>query len=174
MKRLFFALWPDEFTRQRIDAENQRISQTGVRKLKPSNLHVTLVFLGNVNVEMTAAMVERVARIQASDFSFKLDGIEHWHKPKTLCLTVSQQPKALHDLVEQLATIVADYPIHQHDRPYRAHVTLMRKAKSEYPLTYQPIAWYAHDFVLVESTSTEHGIQYDVLARWPLIKSTEC
>jgi 2'-5' RNA ligase len=170
VKRLFFALWPDDATRQHIDVENQRIPLTGVRKLKPSNLHVTLVFLGNVDAAMTAAMVERVSLIQAKAFSFQLDGIEHWHTPKTLCLTVSQQPQALHDLVEQLVTIVADYPIHQHDRPYRAHVTLMRKAKSEYPLTFNPIEWQARDFVLVESRSTEQGIQYDVLARWPLMK----
>lgn len=169
MKRLFFALWPRESTRQAIDTLNASIYLTGVRKLRPSNLHVTLVFLGNVDDAMRLSMVARVDAMREKAFTFSFDGIEHWQASKTICLTTSHQPPALLALVGSLNAVVKDYPIFMHDRPYRVHVTLMRKAKQDYPLSYQPIIWQANDFVLVESQSTEDGIRYTVLNRWPLI-----
>lgn len=168
MKRLFFALWPDALTRQKLDAINARIELKGVRKLKPSNLHITLVFLGNIEDRMLADIAEQAGHIQVPNFTFQLDGIEHWREPKTICLTVNQPPQALHKLVGSLVDIVKQYPIHLHERLYRAHVTLMRKAKADYSLAFEPVLWKAKGFVLVESISTPNGIVYEVLERWPL------
>ncbi len=170
MKRIFFALWPDAKTRQRLHDENSRIALPSVRKLKPSNLHVTLLYLGNIDDQTMDALMRHADNIQCPEFSFMLDGIAHWQASKTICFTVGEQPAALQGLVDQLKEIAADYPIYLHERPYRAHVTLMRKAKEYYPLVFNAIEWVAKDFVLVESTSTEKGIQYDVLARWPLLR----
>lgn len=171
MKRLFFALWPDKQTRGKLHTVNAAIHLEGVRKLKPSNLHVTLLYLGNLEAKTRAEISMQVARIESSTFEFLFDGLEHWREPKTLCLTASHQPKALTNLVDQLVDIVKPYPIHIHDRPYRAHVTLTRKAKTDYALDFAPITWTATDFVLVESISTADGIVYEVLERWPLIAS---
>lgn len=168
MKRLFFALWPDESTRQQIDVINQKVDLAGVRKLKPSNLHVTLVFLGNVDAETQQALSAQASKIQVPGFLFQLDEMAYWREPKTVCLTVSQQPQALHELVDALVNIVKPYPIFLHDRPYCAHVTLMRKAKQDYTMEFASITWQARDFVLVESISTPDGIVYEVLERWPL------
>lgn len=166
MRRLFFALWPDAITRQKLALVNESIDLAGVRKLKPSNLHVTLAFLGNVEDDVQDHMMQKVARLHASSFTFQLDGIEHWQTPKTICLTASRQPQALHYLVSSLVGIIKQYPIFLHDRPYCAHVTLMRKAKVNYELTFKPITWKAKQFVLVESISTPDGIVYEILERW--------
>lgn len=168
MKRLFFALWPDTITRQKLDKVNENIDLVGARKLKPGNLHVTLVFLGSVEGNVLDNIVQKVEQINGTSFTFQLDGIEHWHSPKTLCLTAGQQPQALHHLVNALVDIVKQYPIFLHDRPYRAHVTLMRKAKFGYELMFEPITWIAKQFVLVESISTPAGIVYEILESWPL------
>jgi len=161
-------LRPDALTRQKLDAVNAQIGLDGGRKLKPSNLHVTLVYLGNVDDAMRLAITQQASYIQVAPFTFQLDDIAHWRESKTLCLTVSQQPQALQHLVDSLMAIAAQYPIHLHDRPYCAHVTLMRKVKQAYPLSFMPITWAAKDFVLVESISTPNGVVYEVLERWPL------
>lgn len=170
MKRLFFALWPDKKTRKQIDAVNQQIDLPSVRKLRPANLHNTLLYLGNLDAKSQKAIVEEASKIQVPAFTFALDGLQYWKTPKVLCLTTSQHPPAMLALVNQLVAIAEDYPmIYLHDRPYQAHVTLMRKAKSGYPLAVATITWQAKDFVLVESVSTPKGIRYDILERWPLM-----
>ncbi len=168
LKRLFFALWPDERTRQQIDAINECITLTNVRKLNPQNLHMTLLYLGQVNPAIEQEITLKVMKVRCAPFAFQLDQIQYWTTPKIICLTVSQQPKALLDLVNQLVEVCQSYPIHIHDRPYQAHVTLMRKAKQVYPLVYEPIHWQADSFVLVESISTATGIRYEILKRWSL------
>ncbi len=168
MKRLFFALWPEAEVREKIDALNRQVELAGVRKLKPQNLHMTLLYLGNINTAMQKEIILKVAQINSRLFDFQLDAIAYWKTPSVICLIVSQQPKPLLALVNQLVEICKEFPIHMHDRPYQAHVTLMRKAKQAYPLNYAPIHWSAKDFVLVESISTPTGIRYEILERWPL------
>jgi len=168
MKRLFFALWPSESVRAEIDALNQRIALPNVRHLRPENLHLTLLYLGMVDSATQHAIVDRVDQITAAKFALVLDGLAHWQTPRILCLTVSQQPEAMLNLVQALTAIVKPFPIFLHDRPYRAHVTMVRKAKQPYVLTVSPIYWQASEFVLVESCSTSNGIRYEVLQAWPL------
>lgn len=168
MKRLFFALWPSQSVRAKIDALNQHIKLPDVRHLKPQNLHLTLLYLGMVDAAIQQAIVSEVDNIAATRFAFTLDGISHWREPRIVCLTVSQQPKPMLDLVQALTAIVKPYPIFLHDRPYRAHVTMVRKARQPYVLQVPHIHWEASEFVLVESCSTPDGIRYEVLQSWPL------
>jgi len=152
-----------------MDAINQQIDLLGVRKLRPANLHATLLYLGHLDARTQKAIVAKATKVKAQGFSFQLDGLQYWKTPRVLCLTASQHPPAMLNLVNELVAIAQDYPmIYLHDRPYQAHVTLMRKAKTGDPLKVEPITWQAKDFVLVESVSTPKGIRYDVLARWPL------
>lgn len=170
MKRFFFALWPDAVTRQKLDNVNQSIKLQGVRKLKPSNLHVTLLYMGQLDADVLTEITHQANEIRSPAFSLKFDSLEYWRKPRTICLTSSEQPQSLLDLVEKLVKIVERYPVHLHNRPYRAHVTLMRKAKQAYPACPEVIPWLANDYVLVESISTPNGIVYEVVARWSLLK----
>lgn len=169
MKRLFFALWPSETTRQKMVAVNDRVELVGVRKLKPANLHLTLLYLGTISSKQQASLVAQVDNLCLRAFAFELDGLAYWQGPKILCLTVMQQPSAMLTLVDSLTEIARGYPIFLHDRPFQGHVTLMRKVRSGVDLTYTPIHWQADTFVLVESCSTAQGIQYTVLKEWLLI-----
>lgn len=169
MKRLFFALWPSQSVRDEIHAQSQQIKLPHVRHLRPENLHLTLLYLGTIDATMQQAIVASVDKISAQRFAFSLDGLAHWREPRILCLTVNQQPKAMLDLVQSLTAIVKPFPIFLHERPYRAHVTMVRKAKQSYALRVSPICWQASEFVLVESRSTPNGIRYEVLRSWPLL-----
>ncbi len=171
MKRLFFALWPSRSVRDQIDALNQRIVLPDARHLKPENLHITLLYLGTIEAAVQQAIVAEVDNIVVPSFDFMLNGIAHWCEPRILCLTVSQQPKPMLDLVQALIEIVKPYPIFLHDRPYCAHVTMVRKAKQPYALEVPPIHWEASEFVLVESCSTPDGIRYELVQSWPLTRA---
>lgn len=171
MKRLFFALWPDEASRQRIDQLNQAIDQPG-RKLAPENLHITLVFLGNVSDEVATAVQQQAASINGSPISLSFNEIDFWKRPKVLCLTCQRQPRSIYQLVNALTRMVEAFPVKLDKRAFRAHITLMRKAKRRPQCDFEPIFIHADSFVLVQSVSTENGVRYEVLARWPLTAKT--
>jgi 2'-5' RNA ligase len=168
MKRLFFALWPDEQTRAEIDAINQSIEQPG-RRLVPENLHVTLVFLGNVDDATADAVRREAADIQGHPIRLQFDELDFWQRPRVLCLTCRRQPKPLYTLVNALSRMVEAYPVSLVERRhYRAHITLARKAQKRPRIRFQPINFCADHFVLVESVSTGQGVKYQVLEKWPL------
>jgi 2'-5' RNA ligase len=55
------------------------------------------------------------------------------------------------------------------EREYRPHVTLVRKARCAPIAESMPaVAWFAAEFVLVESRLETGGPQYRTLGRWPL------
>lgn len=168
MKRLFFALWPDDESRQQIDQLNQQITLPDSRKLIPDNLHITLVFLGNVDDAIAAAVQRRAGDIIAPPISLQFDELDYWVKPKVVCLTCQRQPKAVYLLVNALTRMLVDYPIRVEQRPYRAHITLARKAKQRPQFNFNPVMINADSFALVESTSTDNGVRYQVIERWLL------
>ena len=168
MRRLFFALWPDELTRTRLKLLSQQCDQLGLRKLKPSNFHMTLFFIGNVEERLVTILLERAKNIRVTPISLEFNELDYWPKPKVLCLTCQRQPMSLYNLVNALNLMMADLPIRQEARPFRAHITLARKAKKRPHITFKPVSLAAESFALVESISTEDGIQYQVIESWPL------
>jgi 2'-5' RNA ligase len=170
MKRLFFALWPDDASRHQVDLLNQSLPVDG-RKLVSQNLHVTLVFLGNVDDELVVDIIEAASQIQADPVSLTFDALAHWKKPKILCLTCSKQTTPVYRLVNQLTRMLKSFPVRLETRPYRAHITMVRKAKVLPEIQLSPISMQFDRFVLVESVSTDKGVRYDVLASWPLQRS---
>jgi 2'-5' RNA ligase len=171
MKRLFFALWPDDQSRQKVDEINQQISLPDIRKLIPKNLHITLVFLGNVDDEVATAVQQRAANIISPPVSLSFDSLDFWPRPRVLCLTCQKQAKPVYQLVNALTEMVSEYPVRLDSRPYRAHITLARKAKQRVEMDFSPVNIKADSFVLVESKSTEVGVRYTVIGRWPLTGS---
>ena len=54
-------------------------------------------------------------------------------------------------------------------RPFRAHVTLLRKVgRAPRPVEFEPFDWRAEAFHLVESVPEEGGVRYEVTASFPL------
>ncbi len=169
MKRLFFALWPDDRSRRQIDRLNQRIDDPG-RKLIPDNLHITLVFLGNVDDEIAKGVQQQAADIVAGPVTLTFDELDFWHRPKVYCLTCHRQPKSVYTLVNALTKMVSTFPVRLDKRTYRAHITLARKATKRPRIDFEPITMEFDRFALVESVSTEQGVRYRVLDSWPLGK----
>jgi len=90
MSRLFFALWPDDETRQELERLSQAIQAAGLKPVNPQNLHVTLVFIGNVDSAVESLIKQSVADISVEPFVLTFDQLSYWSRPKVLCLTCKQ------------------------------------------------------------------------------------
>ena len=192
--RVFFALWPDEAVRQRLhEASGHLHKLRGGRRIHPDKLHLTLLFIGALPRERVEDLISAAAEVKAPAFDVCFDRPECWRRNRIAFLGASEPPAALFALVAALEENVAQAGIEFDRRPYKAHITLLRnadcrkedgvsaqayireadvKAQSagrSHNSTLEPLVWAARDFVLVESSISNEGASYRVLARWPLL-----
>jgi 2'-5' RNA ligase len=173
--RLFFALWPDSDTRERIaNAAAVLRSTDGVRLVPQQSYHLTLAFIGEV-ARAQVAVLQQIGRSQrASGCTIKFDAYEHWPEPQVVAAVAQEPPTAL---VELWMRLRQDLALHQTALRFnrlqpslRAHVTLARKvAQAPVLQAMSPFDWSARSFSLVRSdTSAAHSI-YTVVDTWPLL-----
>jgi 2'-5' RNA ligase len=172
LKRLFFALWPDPETRARCAAVSAALKTAG-HPVPPDNLHVTLVFIGSVDEALEEKLIEAAETVNFAKISIRFDVLDYWHRPGIICLTGKPEDSAAASLVDALNQIAAALAIRTDDRPYQAHVTLLRKAKKLPPLAFEPIVWQADAFCLVESCSMPAGVVYRELKTWRALQTQE-
>lgn len=166
MKRLFFALWPNSETRKKIGGINQSINSEGLKRVKSDNLHVTLIFLGNIDAELETMIRQSIKNMSVQPFTLYFDKLAFWRKPRLLCLTTSQYDQQLAILVDNLRKELEQCGVAVEDRVYKPHISLARKARRLIDIDVQTIEWSVQSFCLVESISTAEGVHYQVLQRW--------
>lgn len=167
MKRLFFALWPNQDTRRQCSQLSLSMRGCG-KPVAANNLHVTVVFLGLVDAARQQAMSKAAGRVAIEPFCLTFDRLEFWKKPAIVCLCAERVDTVLSAWVEKLTVAASENGIAVDERPYKPHVTLLRKARQLPPAEFEPIIWRAEGFCLVESCSTPAGVEYRVLQRWGL------
>lgn len=170
MKRLFFALWPDEPTRNDLVVNTSEVvSSSSGRPVLPQNLHMTLAFLHNVDEHLLPCVCEAAGRAGGEPFDLTLDHLDFWSRAKILWLGPSDPPSALAELVERLWQELGSCGFTPEKRAFRPHVTLARKAVNPlHEMTVTPIKWSVNSFVLVESITGRRQAEYQVLAEWSL------
>lgn len=168
MKRLFFALWPDQKTRKKLAKIILNLDTLELIPLRSDNIHVTLVFLGLVEEGKIAGIKQKAVEITVKPFTIVFDQMHYWHRPKVLCLGSSNSPHEISHLAGNLNRLASDFRIETEKRVYVPHVTLARKARKYRELNFKPISWYAESFSLVESITEPEGPQYKVIQTWPL------
>ncbi|CCE22094.1 RNA 2',3'-cyclic phosphodiesterase [Methylotuvimicrobium alcaliphilum] len=170
MKRLFFALWPDEAVRRQCTELAHRLLKAEDRSVNPGNLHVTLVFLGAVGDVLESAMVQAAGEMKKlQPVAIHFDELSFWRKPGIICLTSSNPDDKAMILAEHLSALVSSFGHSIDERSYRPHVTLIRKAKQSVQTEFEPIIWHSNTFCLVESCSAPGGVDYRVIRQWPLL-----
>lgn len=166
-RRLFFAIQPPDDIRAAM-AKVFSGKQHGLNYLSADKLHVTLVFLGQVTAQTEAKLIKLAGNINVSPFSLSFTEAEFWRKPRIVCLTALQVPEPLQQLVLDLSSMAKDLGVSIEERPYRPHVTLVRKAKQLLQLSPFEFHWQVHSFALYLSESTEQGTRYTVIRQWSL------
>lgn len=178
--RVFFALWPEERIRKAlVKATGAMHERHGGRPTRPDTLHLTLVFVGQVESRRIPDLLEMAGAIRVEGFETSFDKAECWCHNHIGCLGAHERPNNLLALVKAIESGLAALEIPYDRRPYRPHITLVRKAdcggeagsagtEMKNPAL-GPIRWPARDFVLVKSSLRPDGARYEELGRWPLL-----
>ena len=169
-RRLFFALWPDDASREQLARATRKATRaSGGRPIPVSNLHSTLAFLGAVPEARVRIVAAAAAEVRQSAFRLVFDRLEHWPKPAVLCATCSKAPAAAPGLAVELWKLLAHLGFAPDSKPYRPHVTVARKVVKPHALgEMHAVEWLIEEFALVESVTAPEGARYTVLERWPL------
>lgn len=170
VRRLFFALWPDETLRAALVAGTREVARSaGGRLQSPEQLHLTLVFLGAVPEARLGDVLESAAAARGAPCEIRLDRLEYWSRPRVLCLTSAETPQPLLELVESLTGGLRARGFATERRPFRVHLTLSRDSRPPpREAVVAPLVWPATEFALVESVTERTGARYRPLERWSL------
>lgn len=167
-QRLFFALWPGEAPRLRLGRLLADLPHLQARPTHLEDLHITLIFLGQVSAERRACIEAAADQAKLPSSELLLDQVDYWPGPRILWCGSSQTPVALRQGVEALAAALRPCGIEPERRPYVPHVTLARKAAFQPSFRLlEPIVMPIREFVLVASQADAPPPRYRVLRRWP-------
>lgn len=162
--RIFFALWPDGRARQALAGWQARLEGLG-RAMPPRNLHVTLVFLGNVKASRLEALHLAAGEIEAGRFELCIDELCYWQHNKIWHAAPRVIPEGLQHLVGELQSSLGRHGFEFDRREYKPHVTLLRNARMTDAPAVEPLIWPVRDFAMVQGGMAD----YRVLARFPLV-----
>ncbi len=165
--RLFFALWPPPEAARALArwAEEVHRSSAG-RATREETIHLTLAFLGEADPEKP---VRAARRVRAEAFELPIDAAKYWKHNRIVWVGPAEMPPPLGDLAGQLKAQLAKEGFVLEERPFAAHITLLRKASVPQSLVPLPaISWPAREFVLVRSIPDSKGSRYEIIERFPL------
>jgi RNA 2',3'-cyclic 3'-phosphodiesterase len=132
--RTFIAIDPGQAVRDRLTALQEALAKTGadVKWVEHNNLHLTLLFLGEVDQRDLTAVCRAVAEAAATQPKFpmtieKAGAFPNARRPRTLWVGVGDGAKevcALHDALE--APLLALGCYRREGRGYTPHLTVGR------------------------------------------------
>ncbi len=117
MARLFFALWPDTETRHSLLKIRDTLPADNGRLVIANNLHITLVFLGDVSTEKAECVTDRVRQLRIKPVTLILDRIGWWKKTQVLWLAPAHIPEEVPIFAAELATASTQCAIKLDQRP---------------------------------------------------------
>ena len=169
-RRLFFALWPNDQIRHSIVEQFKRLPKPLYgRVIQPRNLHITMHFVGSVNEDIQTCMQTAAAKVAAERFTCKLDCFGYFSRSKTLWLGSQDTPVELTDLHNELGAALADCGYSAEKRPFKPHITLIRKCTLTEPHEADfSLAWPIDTFALIESHRDQHERNYQLIESYPL------
>jgi 2'-5' RNA ligase len=144
-----------------------------IRQTSPENMHITLSFLGSVEVSRLEEIQQSLAELRAGTLHLRIDGIV---ANAGLLYARVKPSTALISFVEQVFRAMEHCGFSRDPRPYMPHVTLAR-SKQEIRLKSPTIPVLAfrqrfevHKFRLYQSFTGPSGSRYKVLKEFPLFQ----
>ena len=139
------------------------------------NLHLTLVFLGQqplaVQQQLWSQSLESLHELMPFELCF--DQLHQFRQAKVLYLGMSQAPRALALLQQQLQQFALPFLNASVPEQFVPHVTLARKFQSTavFPLPVAPLQLLCTEVALYHSISTEQGVSYLPAETYTLVKT---
>ena len=182
--RLFLAIELPDDVRNHLLVARERL-ETGLPKIaytKPSNLHLTLKFLGEVEKKRVDAIVESLSKISTQRMELHAAGIDCFPargpiRIVTAAMNGTLPPlRALVESIEQRCKFLG---FEREQRAYKPHVTLgrarpvlsakFRQLASDATIDLWPGPAFAPaEFVLMDSQLSPQGSTYSAVARFAI------
>jgi RNA 2',3'-cyclic 3'-phosphodiesterase len=173
MARVFFALWPPlEVARRLAAIARDQAARHGGKAMRADSVHLTLAFIGDVEVTRLPDLVAAAERVKGSSFALALGVCGYWSHNCLAWAGCDEVPAALARLVRQLAQSLrhAGFRVDRASDDFVPHLTLVRRQANAAPAPpIEPsIAWQCDEFVLVRSRLSAAGSSYEKLHSFPL------
>lgn len=139
--------------------------------MAPSDLHLTLAFLGRQPASCVAPLLALAPKIQGERCELRLDRLGHW-RGGVLHLAPSRVPQALDELQRQLHARLSGAGFELERRAFRPHLTLARRYPQLPTCPAPTFDWPLRCFALFCSEYDGHGSRYRLLGQWPLRPAT--
>jgi len=177
--RVFFAIWPKDAVWRQLCGLSETLELVcGGRRTRAESIHLTLIFLGDMETSQLDALCLAVNTVKGQAFNFIVDGIRYWKFNRVVYAGAGEVPLELFDLVGSLKdTLSANGFLFDH-RAFTPHITLVRKVqphvlpKSLKSLS-EPIVWPVSEWILVKSEQAGDGLVYTPIGRWSLVSDSK-
>lgn len=165
--RLFFACWPPRETAQALGRWAAEVrNDSGGKLTSVENIHLTLAFLGEADPGAAGGAARRV---QGRRHELPIDEARYVKRNQMVWAGPTQVPQALLALAADLRAALVRGGFTLEERPFAAHVTLLRKALRPAAIPPLPsVSWPVDEFLLVSSKSSSAGSTYAPLERFAL------
>lgn len=168
MQRHFFAIWPDAGAARALERLSLDLARAcGGRAVAAERIHLTLVFLGEVEPERIEAVKSAGGAVLGPPFDVALDCVGSFRGAR-VAWAGSREPSAeLLALHSRLAAELRARGFALEARPFAPHLTLVRRlGKAVVPTPIEPIEWRARELALVASDLGAG--RYSNVAAWDL------
>jgi len=168
---MFFALWPSSAVATELATVGRVLHEIcGGHCTRSETIHLTLAFLGEVEVERVDDLLNLAGQVRVHAFSLNLTRLGWWPRNRIVWAAPEKAPVELVRLTDELRHYLGCAGVSFDAKPFVPHITLLRKGHcQDHPLPSVDVKWHAEDFVLVRSVSSKSGAAYEVVGRWPLL-----
>lgn len=165
--RLFFALWPPRETAQALgDWASEVQKQSGGKATAVDNIHLTLAFLGEAE---PAPALAAARAVHSRRHELPVDAARYVKKNEMVWVAPATMPPELTGLAGELHGALRAAGFALEERPFAAHVTLIRRARMPRSIPPLPrVAWPVDEFVLMRSRTSPKGSIYELVERFVL------
>lgn len=179
MLRLFIAVEFCESVKQELSALGSRLKalSCGGNFTARDNLHLTLVFLGEVAPARVPAVLEAMGDAAGEPFSLSLSGLDKFcRRDGDLYFLAVTPHAALTQLHDTLTAKLAETQIPYDTKAFFPHITLARRCKmashfsqSDFAAFAKPVTVLVNHITLMQSQRKNGKLLYTPLAKIPLL-----
>ncbi|MEA1888696.1 MAG: RNA 2',3'-cyclic phosphodiesterase [Pseudomonadota bacterium] len=168
-RRLFLACWPDQSLQELLYDLAERLQlKHGGRRTERENIHLTLVFLGQVQQQKEQQLRQRLRLLDIKQFDLELDHAGSFTHCRINWIGPSIVPQGLKELHSILKRISQKLGFHAEERFYQPHISLLKGSHSETGHTIKPVQWKVNRYCLLESRQKKGRLEYKVIEEFPL------
>ena len=184
--RIFCAIELPDSVRAELDNHIQQLRETvpdvAASWTRVENIHLTLKFFGNVNVDRIPTISEAATRtVEAfSPFTIAVGKTGVFPKPsrpQVLWIGVSDPSGKLSEMQRRLENECAKAGFEKEDRAYRPHLTIARIRKPDgarrladahIQMIFEPAEINVNELIVFRSELSSKGSKYTAISRHPL------